>query len=334
MASKHALRIVCLCLIFIAVPLFAQQTGALHGRVTATDGSALPGVTIEARSNLLPQPRVTTTDSNGDYRLPALIPGAYTLTFTLAGMQTMTRNVNVALLQDIPLNVSLGVAGVSENITVTASSTLVNKESTALQSGLTTEQIRELPITQNYSDLQKFIPGVMYNPDTFRGPSAGASGQDNVYMFDGVNITMPLFGILNSNSADPNNHDIAQVSVVRGGAKAIDFDRAGGFQIDTVTKSGTNKFTGEASYEVLNKNMVANQSGAQLLTYNTDRSWASANIGGPVIQDRLFFYGSYYRPDFKKSSQANVYGDLPPYALKRTDKFGKLTFSPTSALLV
>ncbi|HJW94434.1 MAG TPA: carboxypeptidase regulatory-like domain-containing protein, partial [Thermoanaerobaculia bacterium] len=281
MTSKLWNRSIWCCLLFVAVfPLFAQQTGALHGRVTATDGSALPGVTVEARSNVLPQPRVTTTDLTGDYRLPALVPGTYTITYTLAGMQTVTRTATAILQQDNAVDVALGVAGVSENITVTAQSTLVNRESTALQSGLTTEQIRELPITQNYSDLQKFIPGVMYNPDTFRGPSAGASGQDNVYMFDGVNITMPLFGILNSNSADPNNHDIAQVSVVRGGAKAIDFDRAGGFQIDTVTKSGTNKFTGEASYEVLNKNMVANQSGAQLLTYNTDRSWASANIGG------------------------------------------------------
>src|SRR3954453_20829583 len=100
MASKHALRIFCLCLIFIAVPLFAQQTGALHGRVTATDGSALPGVTIEARSNVLPQPGVTTTDSNGDYRLPALIPGTYDLTFSLAGMQSSTRKTPVNLQQD------------------------------------------------------------------------------------------------------------------------------------------------------------------------------------------------------------------------------------------
>src|SRR5439155_10034326 len=123
-------------------------------------------------------------------------------------------------------------------------------------SGLTGQQIRELPLTQNYSDLQKLIPGVMYNPDTFRGPSAGASGQDNVYQFDGVNITMPLFGILNVNTSDPNNHDIAQVTVVRGGAKAVDFHRAGGFVIDTVSKSGTNKFSGELSYEVLNKNFI------------------------------------------------------------------------------
>jgi hypothetical protein len=87
------LRRLCCCLlvIFAATTVFAQQTGAVHGRVTASDGSALPGVTVEARSSVLPQPRVTVSDSSGDYRLPQLQPGAYTLQFTLSGMQTGTR---------------------------------------------------------------------------------------------------------------------------------------------------------------------------------------------------------------------------------------------------
>jgi hypothetical protein len=314
--------------------IFAQQTGSVSGRVTATDGSALPGVTVEGRSNVLPQPRVTVTDGNGDYRLPALVPGDYTVTFSLEGMQTVNRKATVLLGQNTNADVKLGVAGVSETITVTAATTLVDKESTELQSGLTSDQIRQLPITQNYSDLQKFIPGVMYTADTFRGPSAGASGQDNVYMFDGVNITMPLFGILNSQSADPNNHDIAQMSVIRGGAKAVDFQRAGGFQIDTVTKSGTNKFTGEASYTLLNKNFVEAQTGSQLLTYQQKRTWAAANAGGPILRDRLYFYGSYYRPKFTKANQANAYGALPQYVLDRTDWFGKGTFTPLSSLLI
>ena len=330
----HRRLFCCLLLLLVSTALFAQQTGALHGKVKASDGSALPGVTVEARSNVLPQPRVTTTDAAGDYHLPALVPGTYQLTFTLSGMQTVTRNATAILSQDIAADVTMGVAGVAENITVTAAQTLVDKQSTALQSGLTSEQIRQLPISQNYSDLQKFIPGVMVTPDTIRGPSAGASGQDNVYMFDGVNITMPLFGVLNANSSDPNNHDIAQVTVIRGGAKAVDFDRAGGFQIDTVTKSGTNKFSGEVSFQSRRPTFVAPQSGSQLLTFDENRYWADANIGGPIIPDRLFFYGSYYRPNFKRDNQANVYGNLPPYELDRKDWRGKITFTPLQSLLI
>src|SRR5437762_13079130 len=170
----HLRRLGFFIIVLLAASAFGQQTGSISGRVSASDGSALPGVTVEARSNVLPQPRVTTSDASGDYRLPALVPGPYTLSFTLAGMESANRSVTVILAHDVATDVTLGVAGVSESITVTAQQTLVNKESTALQSGLTTEQIRELPITQNYSDLQKFIPGVTVSADTLRGPSAGA----------------------------------------------------------------------------------------------------------------------------------------------------------------
>ena len=141
---------------------------------------------------------------------------------------------------------------------------------------------------------------------------------------------MPLFGVL---VAEPNTHDIAQVSVIRGGAQAVDFYRAGGFQIDSVSKSGTNKFSGEVGYQIMNHGFVASQTGAQSLTYQQDRNWATVNLGGPVLADRLFFYGSYYRPYFTKDNQANNYGSLPKYERKRNEEFGKLTFTPTESWL-
>ncbi len=321
----------CLLVAFAATSVFAQQTGALHGRVTATDGSALPGVTVEAKSNVLPQARVTVTDGNGDYRLPQLQPGTYTLQFTLSGMQTTTRRAEALLGQDNAADVKLGVSGVAENITVTAETTLVNKESTALQEGLSQKEIQQLPVAQSYGDLQKLIPGVMYSQDTFRGPSAGSSGQDNVYLFDGANVTMPLYGIL---VAEPATHDIAEVNVIKGGAKAVDFYRAGGFQIDSVSKSGTNKIMGEVEYQLLKPGMVAAQvAGTKALQYRQDNSWTTANVGGPILSDRLFFYGSFYRPNSKLGNQSNVYGALPDYLDTRNEVFGKLTFTPTESWL-
>lgn len=325
-------RLLVCCLIFlVSAAAFAQQTGAIHGRVTATDGSALPGVTVEARSNVLPQPRVTTTDANGDYRLPALQPGAYTLTYTLAGMQTVNSKANVLLNEDIAADVKLGVAGVSENITVTAEASLVDKASTEIKSAYSSEQLQRLPVAQEYRDLQKLIPGVMLTQDLTRGPSAGGSGQDNVYLFDGVNVTMPLFGVL---VAEPATHDIAQFSVQRGGAKAVDFERSGGFTIDSTSKSGTNKFSGMASYQLRKHDFIAKQSSATNLAFQQDRDWSTLNFGGPILQDRLFFYGSYYRPIYTKSNQANLYGDLPQYRNYRNEIFGKLTYTPNSTILL
>jgi len=328
---QHLRRLFC-CLVvtLISTALFAQQTGSISGKVTASDKSALPGVTVEARSNVLPQPRVTTTGANGEYQLPALIPGSYTLTYTLSGMQTVTRRVDVLLGQNTAADATLGVAGVSESITVTAQTTLVDKKSTALQSGLSQEEIHSLPLVQNYGDLQKLVPAVQYTQDNVRGPSAGASGQDNIYLFDGANITMPLFGVL---LAQPNVNDIAQVNITRGAANAVDFNRAGGFQIDSVSKSGTNAFTGLAEFELQNPNFVATQEGTQNLTFQNKKSWANANIGGPIVKDQLFFYGSYYRPYQKRGNPANLYGSLPNYTDTRNEEFGKLTYTPTQTWL-
>lgn len=318
-------------LLLTAGSLFAQQTGSVSGRVTATDGAALPGVTVEARSNVLPQPRVTVTNETGDYRLPQLQPGNYSLTFNLAGLQTVTRRVLVLVGQNREVDVALGMAGLEEQITVTAEATLVDRESTEIASSLSSDEIAALPLTQDYRDLQKLIPGVMYTQDEVRGPSAGASGQDNVYMFDGVNVTMPLFGVLN---VEPNTRDVAQVNVIRGGATAVDFNRAAGFLIDSASKSGQNEFFGELSYQLLHPDFVADQDGAQNLTFDEKRQWLTANLGGPLLRDRVFFYASYYRPDYTRDNQANLYGDLPEYAYDRNEYFVKLTATPMASLLI
>jgi len=176
-AKRFARSLLILSILCIAATAaYAQQTGSVSGRVTATDGAALPGVTVEARSSVLPQPRVTLTDETGEYRLPQLQPGTYTISYSLAGLQDVTRSVGVLLNQNAEVNVQLGMAGVAETITVTAEASLVDRQSTELQSTLSERELETLPLTQDYRDLQKLIPGVMYTQDEVRGPSAGASG--------------------------------------------------------------------------------------------------------------------------------------------------------------
>ncbi|MDA1307209.1 MAG: carboxypeptidase-like regulatory domain-containing protein [Acidobacteria bacterium] len=193
---------------------FAQQTGSLVGRVVDGTGLALPGVTVEATSPSLPSARVAVTGANGDYRMAALPPGTYAMSFTLSGMQTVTRNAQVQLGQDTAVNVTLSVSGVAETVTVTATTTYVDTSTATIKSGVSATQIAALPVGQEYRDLIRLIPGVQFTADQVRGPSAGGSGQDNVYQFDGVNVTLPLFGTL---SAEPSSHDIAQVTTVAHG---------------------------------------------------------------------------------------------------------------------
>jgi carboxypeptidase family protein len=319
---------VCLAL---AAPAGAQQTGSIVGKIVDTSGAVLPGVTVEATSNLLPTPRTTVSGGNGEYRLPALPPGTYTVSFTLSGMQTVTRQAQVQLAQELALDTTLGIAALSESVTVTATASLVERESAAIKSGVSNEQIMSLPVGQEYRDLVKLIPGVQYTQDGTRGPSAGGSGQDNVYRFDGANVTLPLFGTL---SAEPASHDIAQVTTVKGGARAVDFDRAGGFTIDSVSKSGTNRYSGELSYQLQNNGMAADLKSGSLSRFEQDRGWLTGNVGGPVLPRKLFFYGSYYRPERTRDNRANRYGELPQYSSLRNEGFGKLTFTPTGSVLL
>jgi hypothetical protein len=328
-------RVRCLCIFFAfvlsTIPSYAQQTGAISGKVVDTAGGVLPGVTVEARSNVLPVPRLTTTGANGEYRLPALPPGTYTLTFVLSGMQNVTRQAEVQLSQDTVVDTTLGLQNVTESVEVTASASLIEKDTAGLKSGISNEQIMSLPVGQEYRDLLKLIPAVQYTQDAVRGPSAGGSGQDNVYQFDGVNVTLPLFGTL---SAEPASHDIAQVTTIRGGSRAIDFDRSGGFSIDTISKSGTNRYAGEVSFQFQTADMTAALNNGSASRYEQDRTWLTANVGGPVIPNKLFFYGSYYRPEVTRENRANRYGELPNYERTRDEGFGKLTFTPLSSVLL
>jgi hypothetical protein len=324
------------CLVFLAIvalcaaPAYAQ-TGSIAGKVTASDGSALPGVTVEARSNVLPTPRVVVTESNGEYRLPALQPGKYTVTFTLSGMQPVTREAEVQLGRETPLQITLDPKTVTETVTVTAESTIVDKKSPSLTNNLTADQFKQLPIAQDYRDLIKFLPAVAYTPDGTRGPSAGASGQDNVYKFDGINVTLPLYGTL---SAEPASHDIAQVTVIRGGAQATQFDRAGGFSVDSISRSGTNRFGGQISYQFQNAGMTANTVNNTVSKYDAMHGWFDLSGGGPIIKDKAFFYASYYRPEISRANGSNLYGTLPDYDSTRNEGYVKLTVQPTHAILV
>jgi hypothetical protein len=320
---------VCLVLGLFTGSALAQQTGAISGKVTDSSNAVLPGVIVTATAEVLPAPRETVTGDAGDYRLPALPPGNYTLTFALSGMQTVTRQARVQLEQDTVADVMLNIQGATEVVQVTAETSLIDKDSPTIANGLSSREIRSLPVGQEYRDLVKLIPGVQTTQDGTRGPSAGGSGQDNVYQFDGVNVTLPLFGTL---SAEPAAYDIDQVTIIKGGAQAIDFNRSGGFLIDTISKSGTNQFHGQASVQYQSHNLTA-ESVDKRSTYDQNKTWWTANGGGPVKPGLLNFYASYYRPTISRGTRANLYGALPDYESTRNEGFGKFTFTPASSLL-
>ena len=312
------------------VPASAQSFGSISGTVSSASGEALPGVTVTATGNTLPRPRTVVTNSRGNYSLPALPPGDYEVTYTLDGMATAKRSLTVLLQVDAQVNVTLSAEALADEVTVIASAALIDTESTEIKAAIPNETIDKLPVGQEYRDLIKLIPGVQYSENNVRGPSAGGSGQDNVYQFDGVNVGLPLFGVL---SAEPSSIDIDQVTVVRGGAKAQDFNRSGGFSINTISKSGTSDFRGEVGYQIQNDDTTGNRDTVSDATFESDLEWITANVGGPIAADTAYFYASYFRPTVSRDNRANLYGEVPDFDTERDEIFGKVTLTPTDSLL-
>ena len=320
-----------MALLFLgATPALAQQTGTIQGRVMAEGDTGLPGVVVTATSSVLPQARQVVSDDGGDYRLSLLPPGFYEIRFALAGMATVTKSVQVVLQQAATLHATLALDAVAEEISVVAPSSLADPSSAELDASVIRETIAALPVGQEYRDLVKLIPGVPYTADRVRGPSAGGSGQDNTYLFDGVNVTLPLFGTL---SAEPAAHDIEQLAVVKGGANAVDFNRSGGFLMNSISRSGTDHFHASLTYQAQPDSLTAAREDAGAV-FAEDRDWWIGNVGGPILRDRLYFYASYYSPGATRDNRSNFYGDVPDFESQRDELFGKLTLAPTDSFLL
>ena len=326
-----------LALTLVALPAMAQQSGSISGKLTGKQGQALAGVRIDVTGNVLPQPRRVTTNEVGDYRLPFLPPGEYLLTYTHPDKLAQKRSVTVALSQNTAMNVTLADATVaSAQVEVVADkASMVDASSAELKTSISSEVLTAMPVGMGYRDLIKLGPGVAYSQQGTRDPNAGGSGQDNVHLMDGVNVNLPMYGTL---AAGPSSYDIEQVSVSKGGASATDFNRSAGFTMDSISKSGTNTFAGELSYINVPGNLVARRpasTAAYTVTqFENSTAYRIANAGGPIVKDRLFFFASFFSPTDSHQNAANAYGPMPEYSSKRNEYFGKLTYAPTSNLLI
>ncbi|QHQ38791.1 carboxypeptidase regulatory-like domain-containing protein [Microbulbifer hydrolyticus] len=318
--------------VLFSVSVAAQQSGSIEGTVYLDENVEAAGVKITATSPVMPKKRTVETDADGDFRLPALIPGTYTLTLTTE--DGITRTVKTRVLLDQRSNVQVmmapdATAEEMEEIAVFGQQVEVVGGGASVSNAIGADVIGALPVGQSYRDLMKLLPGVQVSQDSVRGPNAGGSGQDNTYAFDGVNVTLPMFGTL---AAEPSSQDIEQVAVERGGARAIGFNRAGGVSVDTKSKSGTNEFKGSVNYRFQPANLRAET--VDGVRSQTEYDWTTANFSGPLVEDTLFFYGSYYGPTVSRDNKETAYGPTKDYLSERDEYFGKLTYAVTEDILL
>jgi hypothetical protein len=308
-----------------------SQTGSISGTVVDEQGLPMPGVTVAVSSDVLPPGREFVTDTSGQFLFTRLQPGAYRVTAKIAGMADRTLDAVVGVDRDTSLQVTMSAAGVTEAVTVTAATPEIDVRSAEISVNFRREQFETLPLQRSYSGLFELAPGVAQNlsfgtrgENTSFAPAIGGSRQENTYFLDGVNITNPAFGYLQQDLAEI---DVAEVNFKRGGISA-EFGRTGGFVANAVTRSGSNRFSGTARVELLPADFYS-ESADPNLTSSFDRVAPAIGVGGPIVQNRVFFYGSgnWLRRD--ETERVNRLGAIPDSTFDINEYFGKITATPS-----
>jgi hypothetical protein len=313
-----------------AVTARAGETGSISGVVKDSQGGVLPGATVRVSGPMLPAGRNSVSSDNGAYIFDQLLPGVYTVEATLTGLGNARRQVQVQVDRDTQVELVLSPT-LAEEVTVTAEPPSVDLRSTEVNFNFTDEVIDDLPLDRSYKGLFQLVPGVAENRSTV-GPSAGGSRQDNTYLIDGVNITNPGFGYL---ATEVNPLDIAEFNIKRGAVSA-EFGRAAGFVANAVSKSGTNDFHGTARFDWMPQGFIGGfDEPAFRDTVLTTVVNPAIGLGGPLVHDKVFWYGSarYFR-ETKWDRVNRLNQPQPDEERSGSELYGKITSTPSQRHLL
>ncbi len=290
------------------LPSLAFAQASITGTVKDTSGAVLPGVTVEAASPvLIEKARESVTDANGRFQVVDLRPGTYTVTFSLAGFNTVKRD-GVVLSGSAAINVDaeLRVGALEETITVTGEAPVVDVTSTTQQRVLSSEVIDALPTARNYFGLARMIPGTLGGGNDVGGSLIQDVGQsvtvhgsrnvDQRVTVNGVN-TMTLQAGGNIGGQTPDVGSAAEVTVDTSSLSA-DLP-TGGIRINFVPKDGGNTYANSTFFTFSNESLQGTnyttelqQAGLlapQRIVKNVD---VNESIGGPFKRDKVWFWFS------------------------------------------
>ena len=293
--SARRLLGVCLATL-LPLPLLAQTTGDLNGKVGDSANASLPGVTLEARSPALQASRRTTSDGTGNFHFPLLPPGTYVVSARLAGFKDAEQpGVRVGLGETawVPLTLKLLAAA---EVVVSGEAPLIDTASTKIGTSLTASAISALPLGRNYASVTSTVAGT--NQDALGFTIYGATGLENQYLIDGVNTT----GVRYGNQGKALNAEFIQEVEVRTGGYEAEFGQVFGGNINVITKSGGNEFHGDVfgyydSSSLASSNAHVDDAVAanRVVTSLPRRLDAGVDLGGYFLKDRLWFFGAYDR---------------------------------------
>ncbi len=292
-------------LTLLPITAFAATTGNLQGTVTDSSGAALPGVTVTVTSPQLQGSRSSVTNASGEYTLSLLPPGTYHAEFALGGFDTVVReNIHVGLDTTTRLDVPMALGAVAAAITVTAEAVVVDPTQTAIQQNFGAQHLKYATIGsagRTYQTVLQQAPGVAggSNPQVM-----GANLGQNNYMLDGVNTTDPVTHTFGSNLP----FDAIQEVSIQILGKDAEYGRAIGGVVNVVTKSGGNEFSGTFDGRYTSDELSeTNDFYGDSQEYQEFRP--AATLGGPIMRDRLWFFGTLERIDNKRDNPPRSFGN-------------------------
>ncbi len=302
----------------LVAPTAAWAQASIAGVVKDPSGAVLPGVGVEAASpELIEKARTAVTDSSGRYRIEDLRPGTYTVTFTLPGFMTLKHD-GVILSGSIVTTVDAELrVGVSETVTVTGESPIVDTVSTKRELTLDNETMRNMPGVRSYSGLLPMVPGLQTNlgnigtgPVFAIFPIHGGRGVESRLTVDGLNISNPPGGNQPPNFiADIGNAQ--EVTMTMSGGLG-EFETAG-LTVNIVPKVGGNSLSGLAYVSGFSEGMQADNFTDELRARGATQPTpvsrvydVNAAIGGPIKKDKLWYYLSV-RVQGQQRDTLNVY---------------------------
>src|SRR6266705_3025454 len=315
------------------------STGSIRGYVTDANGAPVAGARVIAVNVSTSAQREASTQSNGFYTIIGLVPAEYDVTARQIGMAAQKAHVRVLIAEVFPLDFKLGRSAVQLEAVTVAAAAGVEAQTSEVATSVTPQQMRQLPsASHNFLDLAVLAPGVTVAPDfvnlsssnagvTDKSFSYGAQGPGQVNVFiDGASLKNDLTGGesgihggtfgQDASRGNPFPRDAVQEYRVIAQNFKAEYQQSSGAIIVATTRAGGNVWSGDASFGYQNKDLVAEDSlsKAQIPRFpkpDYTRYIASFSAGGPLIKDKLFFFGSY-EGNYQNRDASVTFTGIPP----------------------
>src|SRR5262249_9205745 len=305
-----------LSLLLFAAPVRAQQgTTELRGRVADAQGGVLPGVTVTVRNQATGMFRETVSGSDGSFIASGLTPGTYEVVAELAGFKKFNRkDLILEVGKTSSIEIKLEVGGVEQTITVSGESPLVDVTSKEVGGNITSETLVQLPsVNGNFIGFIGLLPGIVpsISTESFGSDSISVNGQDprnNNYMLDGGNNNDDVIGQRAGTQARTPIEAVQEFQVLTNQFDA-EFGRTAGAVINAVTKAGTKRASGSGfghfpRARLTSKDFFAKEKGLAKPDTKYDR-WGGT-VGGPIVRDKLHYFGSLERFSIDRPNTINI----------------------------